>query len=99
LTGIMRDPGAKEGSDRDWRPSESVSERGEDQRCQFRLFQADRASLTSTQFDGGDWRWQFCSPSGEIIIESTGYVSEAQCWASVLRLQNEAAYASILTLG
>ena len=91
----MPDPAANEGADHNWQANGLVAEHGEDQRCQFRLFQADRVSLTSTQFDGGDWRWEFCSPSGEIITESVGYLSEAQCRASVLRLQNEAAYASI----
>ena len=90
----MPDPAANEGADHNWQGNEPAPEHGEDQRCQFRLFQADRVSLTSTQFDGGDWRWQFCSPSGEIITESGGYLSEAQGRASVLRLQNEAAYAS-----
>jgi len=66
-----------------------------DQRCQFRLFKADWVSFTSTQFGGGDWRWQFCSPSGEILAECGGYRSEAKCRASVLRLQNEAAYATL----
>jgi uncharacterized protein YegP (UPF0339 family) len=83
----------------DWPESETSREFGEDQRCQFRLFQAERVSLTSTQFDGGDWRWQFCSPSGEILSECVGYRSEAECRAAVLRLQNEAAYATISTLG
>ena len=91
----MPDPAASEGAAHNWQGTEPAGEHGEDQRCQFRLFQADRVSLTSTQFDGGDWRWQFCSPSGEIITGSVGYLSEAQCRASVLRLQNEAAYASI----
>ena len=87
----MPDPVANEGADHNWQGNEPAPEHC----CQFRLFQAERVSLTSTQFDGGDWRWQFCSPSGEIITESVGYLSEAQCRASVLRLQNEAAYASI----
>ena len=78
--------------------SQASREFGEDQRCQFRLFHAERVSLTSTQFDGGDWRWQFCSPSGEILSECAGYRSEAECRAAVLRLQNEAAYATISTL-
>ena len=72
---------------------------GEDKRCQFRLFQADRVSLNSTQFEGGDWRWQFCSPSGEILAQCVGYRSEAECRAAILRLQNEAAYATISTRG
>jgi len=83
----------------DWSESQESREFGEDQRCQFRLFHTERVSLTSTQFDGGDWRWQFCSPSGEVLSECVGYRSEAECRAAVLRLQNEAAYATISTLG
>lgn len=77
--------------------SELGPEFREDERCQFRLFHADCVTITSTRFDGGDWRWQFCSPSGEILAECAGYRSERECRAAVLRLQNEAAYATIST--
>jgi uncharacterized protein YegP (UPF0339 family) len=82
-----------------WSDNRPGPEFGEDLRCQFRLFQAEWVSLTSTQSDGGDWRWQFCSHSGEILCECAGFRSEAEARAAVLRLQNEAAYATITTLG
>lgn len=78
--------------------SRPIPEFGEDRRCQFRLFKAEWVSLNSTQSDGGDWRWQFCSNSGEILSECSGFRSEAEARAAVLRLQNEAAYATITTL-
>jgi uncharacterized protein YegP (UPF0339 family) len=93
----MPEAAANENVARVDRSAEPEREYREDQRCQFRLFQSDRVTVTSTRFDGGDWRWQFCSPSGEILSECAGYRSEAECRAAVLRLQNEAAYATIST--
>ncbi|WP_162249643.1 YegP family protein [Altererythrobacter sp. Root672] len=66
-----------------------------EERWQFRLFLADRVSFTSTQFGGGDWRWQFCSPTGEILAECGGYSTELGCRNSILRLQKEAASATL----
>lgn len=68
---------------------------GKDQRCQFRVGAANPVRVNATLSDVGDWQWQFCSPSGEVLSESAGYRSEAECRAAVLRLQNEAAYATI----
>lgn len=93
----MADPAANENVGRSSEEAEASIEFGESQRCQFRLFQADWVSFNSSQCAGGDWRWQFCSPSGEILSESIGYQSEAEGRAAILRLQNEAAYAIIST--
>ena len=45
-------------------------------RAYFEVYRADRVSLTSILFSGGDWRWRFCAPDGTLIATSAGYRDE-----------------------
>jgi len=61
----------------------------------FEIYRAERVSLTSILFSGGDWRWRFCSASGVPIALSIGYSSEHACAAAVSALRNGAAAAMV----
>jgi uncharacterized protein YegP (UPF0339 family) len=61
----------------------------------FEIYRAERVSLTSILFSGGDWRWRFCSASGVPIAVSIGYASEHACAAAVAALRNGAAAAVV----
>lgn len=63
-------------------------------RMYFEVYRAERISLTSILFSGGDWRWRFCAPDGETIAGSEGYASEEACRRAVEMLQCEAGQAS-----
>lgn len=47
--------------------------------CHFSIFQADRVSITSTQFAGGDWRWELSDRDGAVLVAADGYRTEGQC--------------------
>lgn len=61
----------------------------------FEIYRAERVSLTSILFSGGDWRWRFCSPSGRPIAVSAGYPNERECAAAVAALQSGAGAARV----
>ncbi|MEP9359975.1 DUF1508 domain-containing protein [Sphingomonas sp. KR3-1] len=61
----------------------------------FEIYYAERISLTSILFSGGDWRWRFCSATGEAIASSLGYRSKQTCEAAVTALRKGAGSASI----
>lgn len=56
----------------------------------FEIYRAERVSLTSILFSGGDWRWRFCTADGERVAGSAGYASEEACRRAVALLQREA---------
>lgn len=61
----------------------------------FEIYRAERVTLTSILFSGGDWRWRFCSASGEPIAVSVGYGSEQACAAAVAALRSGAGSANV----
>ena len=61
----------------------------------FEIYRADRVSLTSILFSGGDWRWRFCAPNGRPIADSVGYGSEGECANAVAALRAGASAATI----
>lgn len=63
----------------------------------FEIYRADRVSLTSILFSGGDWRWRYCAASGEPIAISAGYASEQACTTAVASLRSGAGTASVRT--
>ncbi len=65
----------------------------------FEIYRADRVSLTSILFSGGDWRWRFCAPNGRSIADSVGYGSERECANAVEALRAGARAATIRSRG
>jgi uncharacterized protein YegP (UPF0339 family) len=61
----------------------------------FEIYRAERVSLTSILFSGGDWRWRFCSASGVPIAVSAGYASERACAAAVASLRRGAGASAV----
>jgi uncharacterized protein YegP (UPF0339 family) len=53
----------------------------------FSVYHADRVSVSSTQFVGGDWRWCLSDQNGATLVEAGGYPSEAHCREAVAILQ------------
>jgi uncharacterized protein YegP (UPF0339 family) len=60
----------------------------------FEVYRADRVSLTSALFCGGDWRWRFCATDGGVIAGSGGYSSETACLRAVEALRVNAGTAT-----
>ncbi|NML04161.1 DUF1508 domain-containing protein [Sphingomonas sp. G-3-2-10] len=61
----------------------------------FEIYRAERVSLTAILFSGGDWRWRFCSASGQSIAVSSGYASQRACEAAVSALRSGAGAATV----
>jgi uncharacterized protein YegP (UPF0339 family) len=61
----------------------------------FEVYRADRVSLTSILFSGGDWRWRFCTADGVMVAGSEGYSSEAMCRQAVEVLQQHGGTAAL----
>lgn len=61
----------------------------------FEVYRADRVSLTSILFSGGDWRWRFCAPDGSVIAASEGYRNERACADAVAALRGGAGSAEV----
>jgi len=68
---------------------------GEARRCHFAVFRAEKVTVTSTLFEGGDWRWCLSDQEGVILVEAGGYPSEEHCRAAVAALQAGAARATV----
>lgn len=64
-------------------------------RAYFEIYRADRVSLTSILFSGGDWRWRFCAADGALIAASAGYRSERSCADAVAALRGDAGMAEV----
>jgi uncharacterized protein YegP (UPF0339 family) len=69
--------------------------RVQDADAYFEIYRAERVSLTSILFSGGDWRWQFCSPAGTPLAAGGGYASESACAAAVAALRGGAGAAKV----
>ena len=74
-----------------------VCVQSERQQCHFDVYRAERVSLTSVLFSGGDWRWKLSTPSGAILVEGGGYSTQALCRAAIAALRTDAASATIST--
>lgn len=61
----------------------------------FEVYRADRVSITSILFSGGDWRWRFCKADGVTVASSKGYASEATCRQAIEALQQNAGTAAL----
>lgn len=46
---------------------------------QFSTYRAERVSVTSALWSGGDWHWRLTAPSGAILADCGGYHNEAEC--------------------
>ncbi|UIJ46532.1 YegP family protein [Sphingomonas cannabina] len=78
-------------------PAEKPPASAPDQEPYFEIYRAERVSLTSILFSGGDWRWRFCAPSGAPIAAGKGYASESHCAAAVAALRSGAGGATVRT--
>lgn len=67
----------------------------EDRQSRFFIYSTDRVHLTSVLFSGGDWHWEFCGPSGVILADCGGYLSERDCRAAVAAIIRDAATAKV----
>lgn len=61
----------------------------------FEVYRADRVTLTSILFSGGDWRWRFCAADGTVVAASEGYRTEHDCAAAVAALRGGAGTAEV----
>lgn len=64
-------------------------------RAQFEIYLADRVSVTSMLFCGGDWHWRLRSAAGATLADCGGYRNEKACIAAVEGLRSEAAQATL----
>jgi uncharacterized protein YegP (UPF0339 family) len=74
---------------------ESCTDPSEARQCHFSIFRADKVTVSSTQFAGGDWHWRLSDQEGAILVEAAGYRSEAHCREAVAILQARAARATV----
>lgn len=63
----------------------------------FDIYRADRVSVTSTLFAGGDWHWRLLSGSGLVLVDCGGYRQQADAAAAVEQLRKEAWSATVST--
>lgn len=63
--------------------------------CRFSIYRADRVSVTSSLWSGGDWHWRLTSPRGDILADCGGYRSEAECLTVIEALHAKAKSATI----
>lgn len=66
-----------------------------DREMYFEVYRAERVSVTSILFAGGDWRWRFCKADGLMVASSDGYASESMCRQAVEALQQNAGTAAL----
>ena len=59
-------------------------------RCRFDIYRAERVSVTSSLWAGGDWHWRLSAPSGTVLVDCGGYRDEEECLAAVNSLRTEA---------
>jgi uncharacterized protein YegP (UPF0339 family) len=57
---------------------------------QFSTYRAERRSVTSALWSGGDWHWRLTGPSGQILADCGGYRREADCLAVIQELRANA---------
>jgi len=58
--------------------------------CRFSTYRADRVSVTSALWSGGDWHWRLTGPRGDILADCGGYRHEAECLAVIEALRTNA---------
>jgi uncharacterized protein YegP (UPF0339 family) len=58
--------------------------------CQFSVYRADKVSVTSALWSGGDWHWRLTAPSGVVLADCGGYHGEAECRAVIDALRSNA---------
>lgn len=56
----------------------------------FTTYRAERVSVTSALWSGGDWHWRLTAPSGIILADCGGYLHEADCLAVIEALRSNA---------
>lgn len=76
-------------------PRTAVSHATAPGQAYFEVYRADRVSLTSILFSGGDWRWRFCAADGSLIAASEGYRNERACADAVAALRGGAGAAEV----
>lgn len=59
----------------------------------FEVYRDEQIRVSSTQFCGGAWSWQLCSPSGKILAQSRAYEREEDCRAALSHVLRHAASA------
>ena len=92
---LLRFPPSNDIAAPDADPAEARPCPAPDSQPYFEIYRAERVSLTSILFSGGDWRWRFCSGSGAPIAVSVGYASERECAAAVAALRSNAGRATV----
>ena len=65
--------------------------------CRFDVYRADKVSMTSTQFSGGDWHWRLCDEGGRVLVDAGGYRDERVCREAIAFLRERAAAAVVGT--
>lgn len=58
--------------------------------CRFSTYRAERVSVTSALWSGGDWHWRLTGPAGDVLADCGGYVDEAQCLVVIAALRMNA---------
>lgn len=58
--------------------------------CRFSTYRAERVSLTSSLWSGGDWHWRLTAPSGTVLADCGGYSREVECLAVIEALRANA---------
>jgi len=58
--------------------------------CQFTTYRAERVSVTSSLWSGGDWHWRLVGPSGAVLADCGGYFRESDCLAVIQALRTNA---------
>jgi uncharacterized protein YegP (UPF0339 family) len=67
-----------------------IIERLEPGCCRFTTYRAERVSVTSALWSGGDWHWRLTGPSGAILADCGGYPDETECLAVIEALRSNA---------
>lgn len=47
--------------------------------CRFSTYRADRVSMTSSLWSGGDWHWCLTGPAGDVLADCGGFRNESEC--------------------
>lgn len=59
--------------------------------CHFEVMRDDQVRVSSTQFCGGLWSWRLCGMAGDVLAQSIGYATEADCRRALAQLRRHAA--------
>ena len=97
LTGLT--VAANDGPSSRFQSSRAAIYRWNGGRSRFEIYRAERVSLTSTLFGGGDWHWRLSDAEGLILLDTGGYPSERKCREAIAVLKENAAFASVSQAG